>query len=1054
MSLIHPFTIYNASAGSGKTYTLVKEYLKVLFKSNSPLNFRNVLALTFTNKAVAEMKERIIETLKEFSYSDILIVPNNMFKEISEELQMSPDDLHEKSKNLLKTIVHNYAAFDISTIDGFTHKLIRTFAYDLKLPLNFEVELDQESLLNEAVDSLIAKAGTDKQLTNVLVGFAIEKTDDDKSWDVSFDFNKISKLLINENDIPFIETLKDKTLDDFIALKKQLKKEYASLELSIVEKAQNILTLIDQARLVFNDFSGSYLPKHFKNLADKNFNINFEAKWQEDIENKALFPKRVSEDVITIIEQIQPQITSVFYETKRAVFHHKFLKAFYKNITPLSVLSAINNELKLLKIEQNKMLISEFNTVIRNEIKNQPTPFIYERIGEKFDHYFIDEFQDTSVLQWENLKPLLENTLASAHGSTMLVGDAKQAIYRWRGGKAEQFINLFNKKSIPFPIQQHVKNLEKNYRSYPEIVHFNNEFFKYLAGKVFKNLDYSELYNNANQHITKDSIGYVELSFLDFEKEDDRDLMYSESVFKTIETCIQNGYKLQDICVLVRKKKEGVAIANSLSQHYIPIVSSETLLINNSPEVVFTNHVLGLLIQPNNNESKIEVLNYLTSLFHIKDKHSFFVNHIDLDIRQLFKSFEAFNIDLNSDILLQLPLYDLAETIVRSFNLVKTSNAYIQFYLDIVLDYSQKKGSDITRFLEYFNKKKESLSIISPKGQNAVQIMTIHKSKGLEFPVVIFPYAELDIYRELEPKEWLEIDQEKYHGFKYALLNYSKDFENYNEEGKRVFYAHQSAQELDNINLLYVTLTRPIEQLYIISKKDISSKGDVNEKRFSGMFINYLKHIGIWEDSRLTYGFGMPTAPDSNPQCVEIPRKTDSDLDKTIMQQQFISTEKELHNIKLVTKSGFLWDTHQKDAIEKGNLIHSMMAKIKTIDDIEFVIIDFINTSMISAEQAPELKNIIIKTIEHPKLVNYFTSTNTIYNERDIISKNGLILRPDRIVINENNEAVIIDYKTGGEDKKHEQQLQTYQDALAEMNISVKKKILVYLNDDIIVKEV
>lgn len=1049
MPFSHPFTIYNASAGSGKTYTLVKEYLKILFQSNSPLKFRNVLAITFTNKAVSEMKERIIETLKQFSEVTILLEPNSMFQAICKELQISPEDLHKKSDKLLKTIVHNYAAFDISTIDGFTHKLIRTFAYDLKLPMNFEVELDQESLLNEAVDSLIAKAGSDKQLTNVLVDFAIEKADDDKSWDVSYDFNKIAKHLVNENDIPFIDTLKNKTLDDFTVLKKQLKDEFSLQELSIVEKAQQILTFIDQAGLEFKDFSGSYLPKHFKNLVDKNFHINFEAKWQEDLENKTLYPKRVSDDIAAIIEEIQPQIATVFYETKQAVFHHKFLKAYYKNITPLSVLNAINNELKALKIDQNKLLISEFNTIISNEIKNQPTPFIYERIGEKFNHYFIDEFQDTSVLQWENLKPLLENTLASENGSAMLVGDAKQAIYRWRGGKAEQFINLFNKTNVPFSIQQNVENLTENYRSFPEIVRFNNDFFKYLALNVFSNEDYSDLYNNANQNITKDSNGYVELNFLDFEKEDDRDLIYPESVLKTINSCIENGFRLQNICVLVRKKKEGVAIANYLSQHHIPIVSSETLLINNSPEVKFINHVLGLLIQPKNNEIKIEVLNYLTTLFQIEDKHEFFINHINLNIRQLFKSLEVFNIYLNSDDLLELPIYDLAETIIRSFSLVNTSNAYIQFYLDVVLDFSQKKGSDISAFLEYFNKKKESLSIISPKGQNAVQIMTIHKSKGLEFPVVIFPFADLDIYRELDPKEWLTVNEQKYHGFKYALLNYSKDFEHYSDQGKRVFNSHQSEQELDNINLLYVTLTRAIEQLYIISKKDLSSKGEVHEKRFSGMFINYLKHIGVWNDSQQTYQFGTPIT-----SGIEKSRLTDSEINKTLIQQEFISTAKELHNIKLVTKSGFLWDTHQKDAIEKGNLIHSMMAEIKTKDDIEFVINDFIKASMISAEQASELKHTIMETIQHPKLVNYFSSTNTVYNERDIISKNGQILRPDRVVINADNEAVIIDYKTGVEDKKHEQQLQTYQDVLADMKISVKKKILVYLNEEIKVKEV
>ncbi|MGB5417569.1 3'-5' exonuclease, partial [Algibacter sp.] len=369
---------------------------------------------------------------------------------------------------------------------------------------------------------------------------------------------------------------------------------------------------------------------------------------------------------------------------------------------------------------------------------------------------------------------------------------------------------------------------------------------------------------------------------------------------------------------------------------------------------------------------------------------------------------------------------------------------YIQFYLDIVLDFSQKKGTNISGFLDYFDKKKDKLSIISPQGQNAVQIMTIHKSKGLEFPIVIFPYADLDIYGEVEPKEWFSLDKEKYHGFSHTILNFNKDFENYGDEGLRIFNKHKSEQELDNINLLYVALTRAIEQMHVISTKDISSKGVVNAKKYSGLLINYLQHLGKWNDSELEYSFGNPIKSS----------ETTSDIKEMIHQDSFISTAKEDHNIKVVTKSGLLWDTSQQDAIEKGNLIHNIMAQIKTIDDVDLVINDFQKSSTINKMQAESLIVTILDIIKHPKLQDYFTSNDTIYNERDIISKEGIILRPDRIVINSKNEAVIMDYKTGFEDKKHGQQLQSYQDVLEEMKISVKKKILIYINDDILVKDI
>ncbi len=1042
------FVIYNASAGSGKTYTLVKEYLKILFKSNSPLAFKNILALTFTNKAVGEMKERIVDTLQQFSEPEILSKPNSIFKDITEELNLTDEAIHKKSKRILQYLIHNYASFDVSTIDKFNHRLIRTFAYDLKLSVNFEVELDQDELLNEAVDSLINKAGTDNELTKILIDFAIEKTDDDKSWDIAFDFNKISKLLINENDLKYIETLKDKTLLDFETLKKQLIVRIKACEKSIVKKSKEVLALIEECGLQFDDFSRSSVPKHFVNLTNKKFDIKFNLNWQTDlIEQNALYPKRVTPAIASIIDEIQPQLASVFNETKQAVFQLKFLKAFYKNCTPLSVLNAISKELKDLKEEQNKLMISEFNSIICNEIKDQPTPYIYERLGEKYRHYFIDEFQDTSTLQWENLKPLISNALEQEvnenYGSLMLVGDAKQAIYRWRGGKAEQFIKLFNKNDNPFFIEQDVHNLPVNYRSFKTIVDFNNNFFKFLSENVFSISDYQKLYNSSSQKHNQKLEGFVNLSFLDIQREDNKDEIYTDKVYETIKNCLKKGYNLSDICVLVRKKREGLAISDYLTEQQINIISSETMLLQKSKEIAFINSVLSLLVQPNNSETKIVVLNYLASKNNINNKHQFFKAHLPLSLKELFRKFEELNIYIDADQLQLLPLYDLVETIIRSFNLVKTSNAYVQFYLDVVLEYSQKQGSDILNFLHYFEKKKDSLSIISPQGQNAVQIMTIHKSKGLEFPIVIFPYADLDIYREKEPKEWFPINSENYNGFSHTLLNYNKDFENFNDVGKQIYNKHQSELELDNINILYVAITRAVEQLYVISKKDIDKKGIANSKTYSGFLINYLQHENKWNESEESYSFGNYERESSTEEG-NIQSKT---------QKEFISTSKQDLNITIITNSGYLWDTSQQKAIEKGNLIHGLMSLIKTTSDVDFALQNYISSGKIDTTQAGKLKQLLNEIIEHQDLKPYFTSEYEIYNERDIITTSGIILRPDRLLISKQNEAIIIDYKTGLHNPKYTEQLQDYRDVLESMNLKVIKKILIYINDTITIKE-
>ncbi|NNL15132.1 MAG: UvrD-helicase domain-containing protein [Flavobacteriaceae bacterium] len=1039
MSTSSPFLIFNASAGSGKTYTIVKEYLKILFASDNYFKFKEILAITFTNKAVGEMKERIIEMLLLFSENQILVKPNSMFSTIVEELNVKPEKLHSQAKILLELIVHNYAAFDVSTIDKFNHKIIRTFAYDLRIPLNFEIELDTETLLNQAVDNLISKTGNDKALTNIIVDFALEKTDEDRSWDISYDLNKIAKLLVNENHITHLDNLEAKSLSDFQALKKNVHEKVVLLEQQIIDKANRVLNLIDECGLEHTDFSGgsrAYLPNYFLKLEKLNFPNNYDSAWIINLEEKPLYPEKSStDDIKRTLDDIKPQIVSAFNQSKQDVFQYKLLKNIYKNITPLSVLNAINKELKLIKEEQNILLISEFNSIISNEIKNQPIPFIYERIGEKFKHYFIDEFQDTSELQWQNLMPLVDNVLSSEGGTNLIVGDAKQAIYRWRGGKAEQFINLFNEKNQPFSVDQVIVDLPVNYRSTRQIIDFNNKFFTHLSGFAFSNPDYAKIYAESHQEFSNENEGYVAINLLDYSKDDDKDEVYTQEVLKTIGEIQQNDYQLKDICVLVRRKSEGVAIADALSNEGINIISSETLLLNRSPEVNFVINMMRLTMQPNNNEVKIEILNFIADKQKTGNKHDLFKSLKDLNPSELFKTLSDFDFDA----FLQLSIYDAVESVIREFQLTDSSNAYIQFFLDEVLDYSFKYHSSFSGFLKYWEAKQDKLSIVSPAGQNAIHIMTIHKSKGLEFPVVILSYAELNIYREKEAKTWFSIDDDEFNGFDETYINLNKDLESVSQLGARIYNNHKSELELDNINLLYVALTRPIEQLYIIGKKDINTNSIENLNTYSGLFINYLKSTGQWNDSNAHYSFGKAKKQ----------FKSKAESTQAIIQQDFVSTSTKSCNINIITSSGYLWDTSQKKAIERGNLIHLIMSNIKTGKDIEFILNDFKSSGIIDKEQQEEFRKIITNIVEHPQLKDYFARHLIIYNEKDIITKDGKILRPDRIVINKNKEAVIIDYKTGLRNPKYHQQLYEYQDVLDAMGLKTIKKILVYINENI-----
>lgn len=1038
-----PFKIYNASAGSGKTYTLVKAYLKVLLQAPYNDGFKNALAITFTNKAVGEMKTRIILHLKEFSNPKVVENPSDMFLSICTELELKPEKVQTKSAKILNAIIYNYAAFDIHTIDKFTQHLIRTFAYDLKLPLNFEVELDTELILRKAVNNLIAQAGKAKRLTKILVDFAIEKLDDDKSWDISNDLFKSSKLLIQENDKPYLELLKDKTLDDFDAFKKSVNHKIGDIQNRIISLAIDTLEFIEECGLKHEDFSRNSLPNFFIALKEKRFNITLNNKWQQNVDNHKLYTQKVSTEIAETIERIQPEIALRFKKVKQHILEFRFWRAVYEELTPLSVLNLVNEEINKIKENENILLISEFNSIISKELKNQPVPFIYERIGEKYKHFFIDEFQDTSLMQWENLIPLLENSLSSEGGTALIVGDAKQAIYRWRGGKAEQFIDLCNGKT-PFLVNHNTYNLPANYRSHKAIIEFNSSFFQYVSTFAFRNSSYKNLYENCKQEVISTNEGYVNITFIDRTDENSvKKERYAAQVFNIVKSCLNNGFNLNDICVLVRYKNDGILISEYLIEQGIDIVSSETLLIKNALEIRFIIDLLNFLTDPENELSKINALNFLAnSILSVTENHEFLKHFIRSDVKSTFEKLKNYGLDFNENEFQSLPLYEAIEYLIYSFKLFEYSNSYLLFFLDFVLDFTKQSHVDTLSFLAYYELKKDNLSIVSSQETEAVKIMTIHKAKGLEFPVVVFPFADLNIYKTKDEKIWVPIPSEINTNFEFSYIRFNQNLEELNNEGFELFNKKRAEQELDNINLLYVALTRAVEQLYIVSYDDSSSKGVIKTNTFSGFFMAYLKTINKWNANQLSYSFGNPLKVLSNTV-----KKEGELLEKVIC------VPKENHNLNVVTISGYLWNTKQQEAMEKGNLIHLILSKIKSIHDIEFVFNDLKNAGTLTQLQEKIIKPLIYDVVRHNRLHTYFFSDFKVYNERDIISKCGDLIRPDKLIILPNKKAVIIDYKTGYHKEDYIQQLENYQSIIEEMDLTVTKKILVYINDDIQVKE-
>ena len=1041
------FQVYNASAGSGKTFTLVKEYLKVLLSSEDIFKFQKILAITFTNKAAGEMKERVLLNLEEFAEGK----ENDLYKNIINETAIDKPTIQERSRKILDAILQNYSAFSITTIDSFTHKIIKNFAYDLGLSLNFEVEMDAVSLLNEAVDVLISKIGTDKKLTKLLIDYSLDKTDNDTSWDIANDLNEFAKILLNEDDVKHFRNLAEKQLDDFFSLKSRLQKINTQIEKEFKDFGDTVLQFISDNGLSTTDFSYSDYPKHFQKFQKLRFlkavDIKFEGRLYKNIDaDKNLYGAKTAASEKSTIDNLKEEFHQYYYKSK-VLYDTKYSlyvlnKIALKSIIPLAVLNNINSELAQIKQDNNLRLNAEFNQLIADNIKNQPAPFIYERIGQRFQHYFIDEMQDTSVLQWQNLIPLIDNALSQENSNLLLVGDGKQAIYRWRGGKAEQFINLGADAENPFHVAKEIRNLETNFRSFSEIINFNNSFFKHTSN-FLQNESYKKLFIDGNTQLENHRKGgFVSLNFLEKEpeKEDDK-IKYPKKVLEKI-LQLKEEFSLSEICVLTRTKKDGIAVAKYLSEHNINIVSSETLLLQNSKKVNFIINFLKTVQNPNDEEMRFEVLYFLHQHLKIKEsKHLFLEKFVKKENQFIIQEIHEYGVSFNFSHFHQLPFYEKMEAIIRGFNLVDASDAYIQFFLDVVLE-QQRKETNVAEFLEFWELKKDKLSIVAPETENAVQIMTIHKSKGLEFPVVIFP-CDVEIYRQIKPKSWLNNLPEAYNGFAELLVDYSKSLELVSKRGSEIFNQQKEELELDNFNLLYVALTRAVEQLHIVTEKKISTKGEENTNFYSGVFINYLKELKLWQDELLVYNFGdekrVGTKRDENTVAAA--------------SEKFITTPWQQHNIVLLASSSKLWNTEQGKAIDFGNLLHEIFAKIKTKKDVEHVIQQYQHQGILNHDQTLAIQETIFKVINHPKLTFYFSESSIVYNEREILDVDNHIIIPDRLVFT-NDSVSIIDYKTGSPSQKHHQQLIKYQRVLESMNFKVDKKILIYINDKIDVVEV
>ena len=1030
------FHVYKSSAGSGKTYTLVREYLSIALESNSSSRYRSILAITFTNKAASEMKERVTKYLKLFvDPSKISGGEKEMFFFLCETLEIDEQELSKRAFKTLQSILHNYSDFNITTIDKFILRIIRSFSFDLQLPYNFEVELDGDGLLNMAINNLIAETGKDKKLTAFLVNYIKQLADSDESWDIQRSLLDIAKLTLNENSEGNIKRLKELNLEHFVKVKAETHKEVKSYEDYIWGRLSQGKDLIQQKGLGADNFKGKSKGSVWSYFNQKNIAATYIEPPKPGTVKNFDVEDWTHKDSDESIENVQPTLFKFYQEIEnyREKESSKYIvfKNIHKQLFQLGLLNEIEKQVLIIKEEKNFIHISEFNKKVAEIVIEQPIPFVYERIGEKFNNYLIDEFQDTSILQWQNLLPLVENSLAY-NNKNLIVGDTKQAIYRWRGGDVDQFAYLpetphFSDNPIIQERTQTLKrqfasfNLNKNFRSLPNVIGFNNLFFEQLLPTL--PFDFADYYDDFIQFPggSKEG-GYAEISIVD--KEDYQESTFNELLL-TIKNCLARGFQLKDIAILARKNKLLTVIAKFLTNNGIPVISSESLNLEQSAEVNFIIYMFRIISFPNDIEAFLKACNFL--------KEQAPVDYFDMfskkeAIENKFVKYLKLKLNINLPKISGLSLYESFEEIIYTFKIDKNS-PFIQTFLDVANKHS--KDSNSSEFITFWNEKKHKLFIASPENINAVNLLTVHKSKGLEFPVVLMPFANNKTMKD--SLFWINTDK--------LDVNLPTSLASRNKALEKTQYADNLTLEdkkslLDDLNVVYVGVTRAVEELYIFIK-EVSKPEEVNsvEKFFFPVLDK------LTEDNQ-SFSFG---------EKVIKPKSTHEDVTFNSGPPHITSPWRD--KIKISFSAPTIWNVPEnseesfdmRDPRKFGNLIHSIFAKIDNKMVLDTTLSEMESDGLIESEDTQVLKKLVIETLKLAPLKDVWENGKHII-EKEIIIPDGTSYRPDRVIKME-NKTYLIDFKTGSPKNGDKKQIKYYEKLLQTLHFNNISSHLIYTEE-------
>ncbi len=1045
----NPFHIYRSGAGSGKTYTLAQSYLKIALQD--PKAFQMILGVTFTNKATEEMKGRIVRVLKELSNGENA----SMQKELCEALSINEKQLAEKARATLSNILHQYGRFNITTIDSFFNQVIRAFTREMGLQGTFTIDLDQKGVLEKVVEQMLLEIGNPekKELRTWLTKFAELRVEEGKQWDFREEIATLAKEIFKEGFRNHIDAINRLTAEKggLDALLKSLNTVRYSFESQIKGYPKAFFDYLDKNDLSITDFTrgGSGPAGLFNKFEKLDFEIteprrlangNIEAWLTKANLKKGHLNDHLESHILPLYGQMLSDFDNGYTAYISAV---QVLRYFFT----FGILTHINKYIQQYRDENDVMLIADLPDFLHQIIHDSDTPFIYEKVGSTYQHYLIDEFQDTSAFQWENFMPLVKNGTDEGKFS-MVVGDVKQSIYRFRGGDWELLQSQVKTDIGDYNTDQF--NLDTNWRSAPKIVAFNNELFtatKAVSTDFFKDQiamdvpeslvdginkrieEVFETFSDVSQEVPlhKDTLaGNVRIEFLE---EEDSKAEKEDTISRTIkyaEELQRQGYELRDMAVLTRNSREGATIAKAFLEYgnseladpalRYDVVSSEALFLTSSHVVKF----LVAMIKWLHDEKDVIVLAEWVY------EYQRFIKTSELSDEAIFSSYALWESLVSEDFLQQKqilkakPLYEVVESLVDFFDLNKNAEefTYLQGFQDAILDYSKNERGDIASFIDWWEETGKLKAIKISDDNNAIKILTIHKSKGLEFPIVFIPFLSWSF--DQDPKKnnilWCEGAGKPAPFNKLPIVPLRYESAMAKTYWADAYYEEKLKAYLDNLNLLYVAFTRPVEWLIAFGKKPKKSKFATA----ADILYPVLSQMEGWNEAEDKLHIGV----------VQTSKTHEVSKAEVQLTSYPSSPWRKKVNLQL-RRSGGLLGTLSK--VDKGIVIHDLLSKIHYLEDLE-------------KYKDHEEFEVISQVANEPTIKGWFDPSWKVYCEVPILLPGGDFRRIDRLNLKE-NETVIIDFKTGEPRNKDLSQVKEYASLLSQMGYSNISGYLIYLQD-------